>query len=222
MNQTRINILCILIICIMAASMILPIYFIGMSFGSGFSKGFAMGSDDAEVELYSNHTPVDLSFSVAPSEYGVMPDTLVTDDGQRLPMMLDRATVLIPDSTRSDALEWMIIGCYAAGVILFVCFVVAFVKFIININKGRIFVRKNIGLLRRIAWYLISVALLRCAGGIADDTMLSNMPVKLGAYEVTTYWTLPWSVLIIGLISLLMAEIWARGLQMREEQELTI
>ena len=52
--------------------------------------------------------------------------------------------------------------------------------------------------------------------------MLSNMPVKLGAYEVTTYWTLPWSVLIIGLISLLMAEIWARGLQMREEQELTI
>ena len=137
-------------------------------------------------------------------------------------MMLDRATVLIPDSTRSDALEWMIIGCYAAGVILFVCFVVAFVKFIININKGRIFVRKNIGLLRRIAWYLISVALLRCAGGIADDTMLSNMPVKLGAYEVTTYWTLPWSVLIIGLISLLMAEIWARGLQMREEQELTI
>ena len=112
MNKTSINILCILIICIMAASMILPIYFIGMSFGSGFSKGFAMGSDDAEVELYSNHTPVDLSFSVAPSEYGVMPDTLVTDDGQRLPMMLDRATVLTPDSTRSDALEWMIIGCY--------------------------------------------------------------------------------------------------------------
>ncbi len=204
----------------MAASMIIPAYYIGVSFGYGFKNGY--DNPDASYEEITSTSPYDLAFIYEPEKYSNLPDTLVTEDGRQFPMIITRATVIIPENNKTNALEWVTTICYCLVFALFICFIIEFVLFIININKGRIFVKKNVSRLRRIAWYLISLAILRCAGGFTDDYLLSCIPIKLESYTLSTYWTLPWSELIIGLIALLMAEIWARGLKMREEQELTI
>lgn len=210
-----------MIIGILAASMLLPAYYIGVSFGKGFTHGYerAENSDNlTDMEI----SPANVTFDYDWSKISAPTDTLVTEEGQRLPLIVTQAVVMVPDSHRDIAMETLMIISYLISFILFICFITVFIVFIININKGRIFIHKNVSRLRRMAWYLIGVAVFRCAGGLADDSLLSGTSLTVDGYELSATWTFPWTALIIGLLAMLMAEIWGNGIKMKEEQELTI
>lgn len=99
---------------------------------------------------------------------------------------------------------------------------IEFIKFIININKGYIFDNKNVKRLKRFSYYLISISVLKCVAGVIEDCLFSQLGLEMDGYSISSYWLLPWGTLLLGLLSLLMAQVWSRGIEMKEEQELTI
>ena len=55
-----------------------------------------------------------------------------------------------------------------------------------------------------------------------EDYMLSNLSLNLDGYTISSYWELPWDTMLLGLLALLMAQVWSYGLQLKEDQALTI
>lgn len=98
---------------------------------------------------------------------------------------------------------------------------VAFVFFVRNINKSKIFIHRNITLLRIVGWCLVVAGVIDTADG-CYDTFLATQTFNLVGYVVDYSSAANITGIIFGLFSLVMAEAFAIGLKMKEEQELTI
>ncbi len=220
MKKTSINILCILIICILAASVTIPSYMMGTAFITGFTKGWDETQDGAET--MESYMPVDLAFNPDEGSYYHPTDTIRMADGRELPVIIRRAVVILPEDASQITFNWISVGCMVAALVFSIMTVIEFAKFIIRINRGFVFVRANVKRLRRLAVYLLCLALMQSASGIIDDCMLSGFDLQLEGYSLSSYWLIPWTTCILGLMALLMAEIWARGIQLQEDNELTI
>jgi hypothetical protein len=118
-----------------------------------------------------------------------------------------------------------IIANLICGLIILAIVVVTIIKFIRlinNINRNKVFERCNVKLLRQLGILMLSLALVNIISGVYGEIIVARLPYELSGYTYSYYWQLPWGHILIGLVSLLMAQIWAKGIQMREEQELTI
>ncbi len=98
---------------------------------------------------------------------------------------------------------------------------VAFIIFVRNINKSIIFSRRNISLLRVMGWCLVAAGAIASADG-CYDTYIAQQVFSLEGYVVDYSSAVNITSIIFGLFSLVMAEAFAIGLKMKEEQELTI
>ena len=87
---------------------------------------------------------------------------------------------------------------------------IAFVQFILNVNRDKVFVKENIPLLR---WsgsgMLIPAVIFTC------HDLLSNVPTETVYNSYMDYF-------IFGFFCLIVAEAFAIGLKLKEEQDLTI
>ncbi len=218
-KKLSINFLCALIIIILGCSVLMSLYSLGYSFGSGFRAGI----DDKNEDI-SQAQMLDVYFDPSTEQYLSPTDTIAFTNGVKLPVTYTRGIVYSshPADKGTDWLTIMQILCYAAEGICFIMIVILFVQFIININKGKIFVAENVKLLRKIALWLIALALIIFCSGICQELAVSKMGLTLEDYNISAYWTMPWDILIIGLVALLMAQAWSRGIQLKEDQELTI
>ena len=133
-----------------------------------------------------------------------------------------RGTVTVPKKDIVSDYSWAVNILYACCLVLYVLLLIQFIRFIVNINRGNIFDNKNVTRLRRFAFYLISISVIKCLGGLIEDCMLAKMNLNLDGYELSTYWEMPWDTMLLGLLALLMAQVWSYGLQLKEEQSLTI
>ena len=98
---------------------------------------------------------------------------------------------------------------------------VAFVCFVRNANRDDIFTRKNIRLLRVVGWCLFAAGTIVTADGFYDIHM-ARQAFSLGGYVVDYGSAADFTNIIFGLFTLVIAEAFAIGLRMKEEQELTI
>lgn len=87
------------------------------------------------------------------------------------------------------------------------------------VAKSKIFEWANVKRLKYIGYGFILLFLLDAAGSIALFSIV-NGSVHLPNYRLDMEWDAIY--LILGLFSLLIAEIFARGLRLQEEQDLTI
>lgn len=213
MNKALINFTSIVIIAILAFSVFSPI----LSMVSGLND--AMVHDDTMIETY---TPVEIKMQSSMRTMLEPTDTIVFDNSEAYPMVVQGAVVMIPDSKVSMAPVNIFMIGYILNVVLFIALLVFFVRFIIRVNKGIIFERLNIRLLWRIALCLIAMSVLSIVSGIADMMTVSSLNLTLEGYELGANWTFPWTTLMLGFLSILMAEIWTRGLKLKEDQDLTI
>lgn len=224
MKKISINLLCVLILVLLAGMVLSPAFQFVTLFAQGFQKGWE------EAEMVKNGAEPDpaLTFSLdlqmrpTLETYINHPDSLVFNDGRKYPHVINHTALMVPDSHLSTALSWTSVGLYLVSFLLFILLMVQFIKFIINIDKGKIFVNKNIHRLKLFGWYLIAIAVLKCIAGWLEDIIISDMGLSIPGYELSAYWNVPWGTFLLGLLALLMARVWERGLQMREEQELTI
>lgn len=105
--------------------------------------------------------------------------------------------------------------------VLYIWAIVLFIRLVISINKSDIFNWRNVRRLRRIGGILI---IAFCCTGITAYLNLQGIEevFSLRGYELSLSDMLDTTILVVGLCSLIVGEIFAIGLRMKEEQDLTI
>lgn len=222
MKRTSITLLCILIMAALALSVIMPVYYLGYSFGYGVAHGLEHSGAACTQPATSTY---DLAFNPDIDLFLEPQDTIKTNDGRSFPVVIERAVIQIPDSDTDPAPGAPAVWSAIAGIlgaVTGVAVLVLFVRFVVNINKGRVFDHRNVRLLRLMGILLLAMSLLQVAQGLIDDYMLARTGFGLQGYALSTYWSIPWGSLLFGLIALLMAQVWARGLALQRDHELTI
>lgn len=221
MKKTSINLLCILIIGILTASVIMPAYYIGASLGKGFKTGLEIAEKQKSAEGIDFQT---VEFYLEPEANMLInpQDSVTFDDGRTYPMIVQHASVVVDSESVPRWPQWTWLVCYVLTLVICILLIVEFIKFVININKGEVFVTRNVTLLRRFALYLIVIASLNVVSGISQEILLSTLNLRLEGYAIGAYWMIPWSNLLLGLLALLIAQVWSRGIALEEEQQLTV
>ena len=101
-------------------------------------------------------------------------------------------------------------------VIVFICLLVyiytfaCFVRFILNVNHGEVFTWANVDLLRTVGWCI----------AVATVVMFAIMSPDID--NLWELWADAIGVVIEGIFILIMAEAFAIGMKLKEDQELTI
>lgn len=224
MNKVAINLLCILILTVLGATIIIPGGGLGYYFLIGFEKG--LNSEESVSEQTENPFE-NISVEAVPSSLIDTPralhDSIRFDDGRIYPVTFSSMKIHTGEKEPLPLQLHLVSGLAAVAIIvIYILMAVKFVKFVIHINKGEIFSNRNIRLLTWIGIFLLAIALLQTLIGVLDDISLSSLNLSLEGNTLTAHWGIPFSDFILGLMGLLMANIWRRGLQLKEEQELTI
>ena len=222
MKKTSINILCVVIILILAGSVMTPAYYLTSSALSGFVAGWNEAASGNELPESVSRSSVSLYFDPTVEKVLMPDDTVTFDDGRRYPMTVTRASILIKENETPAWSKWTGIVCTFGMLVCAIFLVIAFLKFIININRGEVFVEKNVRLLRRFSILLLVISGFQLLGGIMDDIMISRLNLKLEGYSLSAYWLIPWGNVLLGFLALLIAQVWYRGIRIEEEQKLTI
>lgn len=99
--------------------------------------------------------------------------------------------------------------------------VLQFIKFIRNINRSDIFCWTNVKLLRKLGKYLL-ITFVATAGSTCIHIWQLSQALEISGYSYN--WLNPFadSSLLLGVVAFVIAEVFAIGLKMKEEQDLTI
>ncbi len=220
MKKTSIYLLSIIVLAVLALSVILPsrrLVQLGVeTFSMGFSKGLAGEPDPVEG------SPIEISFVPSASTMIQPNDSIQFQDGRQLPFIIDNVIVMIPDEDAPDWTRW-VVWCLTPFKMFFICVILwKLIRFIINVSKARIFVSQNVTYLRQISFSLIAIAVIQIIAGSMQDFIFHQLHFTWPGYLLEAQWNFPWNNLLLGSIGLLFAQVWSYGLQIKQDQELTI
>lgn len=111
--------------------------------------------------------------------------------------------------------------CSLVMIIAGIFCLIQFFKLIRNINRGDIFSWKNVKYLRKLGWALILLFLCTFFTIVIGNYEAAQV-LELKGCEYSNIFAFSDPSFILGFISLLVAEVFARGLKLKEEQDLTI
>lgn len=211
--KTRLNIICILIFVAIASS-------IADTVGTGLHD-FLWGYQSANKEVEHAITN-DAFISLQPNEVGMYTDSVYnTKTGEWMPLQY-REVVVRTDINILSFTEQIIL-MLGVFIVLFLTIyqLVVFCKLIYAINKLKIFVWSNVLKLRKIGGAMLITFILNA---VYKYLYYSEYVEKISIpdYTISSAGMWDFQQLIPGLGILLMGEIFAMGLRLREEQELTI
>lgn len=221
--KKRLNILCLVVLLVLSYSVLRQGYYIFLGARMGAQTGMELGKGDSNLSAYKelmNLRGVDLiPSSMKPidffrdSVYNEKSKSYVPAGYSSLMISLD-----IHDSPGKVAGKILLVYLHL-GFSLWA--LVLFIRLIISINKSDIFNWRNVRRLRRLG--LALVVSFCCAFASAYLNFIGVDAVfSLEGYELTPSELASTITLVLGLCSLIVAEVFAIGLKMKEEQELTI
>lgn len=213
--KKRLNILCLLVFVTVAIGFLPFFYAVGVGFQTGV-EGTA--SQSAELDQFVEAPTVNLM----PARFVGLDHGTITNKvtGQTVDFWPERLVVNMEVSyprwfvVVNDVSRYMV---YA----LLIAIVVLFLKLIVRVNRGLVFEWRNVRLLR---W----LGAVELAGSIATTVIqiygASIVGRQFGVSGfVTDYFSYVSAMeLTVGLAALIVAEIFAVGLKMKEEQDLTV
>lgn len=217
--KRRLNILCLIVLLVLGYSVAETAYYVGMGAKAGFEKGFNKETSEEERNELSNMQIVQL----LPEYFG---ETILKDSvynaksGEYVPAAYAQIIV----SVNTQPVAWFKPVSILIFFIDFVAIIWAFVLFIrliIAINRSNIFNWKNVRRLRRLGVLLIVGF---CCNLLTAFLSVYNVEkvFAISGYSLTMGDMVQITSLVLGLSALIVAEVFAIGLKMKEEQELTI
>lgn len=215
--KKKLNLFCICIIIALALSTSM---IVGMSYQMA-STGFKIG-----YESTMKGTPIEIpNYQVALT----IPSDMLAETGT-VTNMKDSSTVAIkpimsmiamPVAKATSTLSY--IGGFLSWIMIIAAIyaLVQFFKLIRTINRGVIFDWKNVRILRKQGWALV-IAFIGyfVSMSIANHEIAQSIALNGCEFSMSVIFSDP--TLLLGFVSLLVAEIFAIGLKMKEEQDLTI
>ena len=230
--KKRLNILCAVVLLLMGWSVLEMGYYMMVGATTGFKAGWEYAKQQKEnpqaaktpaMETigqlqYMEH--VHLSPRTFDMEHWLADSVYNAKTQQYVPAMYAELMVSVPRE-ESAAMQ-------AAGTLLgllklaaSIWAIVLFIRWVVAVNRADIFTWRNVRRLR-----LMGVLMLvSCAATwLMEYLMLHDLEqaFALPGYELSLAGTVSLSVLLLGLCSLIVAEVFAIGLRMKEEQDLTI
>ena len=215
--KKRLNLICLGIVLAVLVSM----SFLFSTFYYGFKAGI-----DAYEQGAAGVEKLDVTYKMI----GTMPTDVITNetatainekDGSTVSILPFISMIGVPnekadatDSIFLSLLEWMVMICCIYAI-------VQFVKMIRNIHRNIIFDWANVKRLRRLGFSLI---LCFCCSLVtfAINNHLVSQVISLKDCDFSIAFQFSDPTLLIGFTSLLFAEIFAIGLRLKEENDLTI
>ena len=215
--KQKFKILCLLIF--LALAFIVSVYvFEGSTY---FRMGWNAGADRVKAENAGKDAFESYAINVIPSDLTKFPDS-VFNQKQHVwtPSIHDKLFVKAPVYTHSYLRTLLTVSeIMFVGIIILIISV--FIKFIININKNIVFDKKNVSILRRIGIYHLLGVFFNFMSTYTDFRIIKKI-IAIPDYEIKLNGAVESGMLIIGLIALLMAEVFAIGIKLQEEQDLTV
>ena len=217
--KRRLNILCLLVMLVMSYSIFESTYYLGSAFMSGFRASFKeeMKKYPERLSEISNMKAVEL-FS---DDFANLKDSVYNEkSGTFVPAMYSKLAV----SVEMEPNIWLRLVTMLSAfidVLSSILAVILFIKLIISINKSQIFDWRNV---RRLRWLggLLMLSFICSVIPVCTAFCELSGVFEIPGYSLTLYNAISSLTLVLGLMSLIVGEIFAIGLRMKEEQELTI
>ena len=186
-----------------------------------FKEDFMKGRTSA-VDAWGVGTKKSFNLSLVPVESYTMPDKLLNKKSGELDQVRIReAIVRTSVEKKANAIEmlWMF-PCSIIALTGFFMVVFNFLKIVFAVNKSIIFAWININRLRRVGIGFVVMFIIDAIVSVIQKSEALGL-IEFENYEIVNF-TYEGSLLLLGMISFLFAEILAAGLRLKEEQELTI
>lgn len=217
--KRRLNILCALVFLVL----MLSLYTAGYQFGSGFLAGMNLAKEKSELIEKNEDSMFSGDFrlvNIVPTTAMWQPDTIINAKTGERELAVYKEIAVRVAKDRSYTQLIISSSCSLLNIFISIAALIIFVLIISNINKSNIFEWKNVRRLRWLGGLLIISFILELLPkavnywGIKDVFALDNYMIAPFALQVTD--------MLLGLGCLIVAETFAIGLRMKEEQDLTI
>lgn len=220
--KRRLNILCVIVVLVLSYSV--------LETGYGFFIGAKLGVEAVEkngASLPAQHELMNMKYiSLRPQNFSMSGDGFFLDSvyneksGEQVPAMY--ASMIV--SVDGHPTIWQIVMVQGLSLLqmgVYIWAIILFIRLIISINKSDIFNWKNVRRLRRLGVALIIS--FCCTLSSAYLTLQSIGEVfSLRGYSFDLSGMVSTTMLVLGICSLIVGEVFAIGLKMKEEQDLTI
>lgn len=223
--KRRLNILCLIVMLVLSYSVLEHgyNYFLGVKAGVSASAEVAeKGSKPEDLHKLMNVKLI----SLMPNSFSVSNGTFLQDSvyneksGKYVPAAYSTMAVSVDNPSAmtgvyvSSLLTFIQLGLYIWAIVLFI-------RLIVSINKSDIFNWRNV---RRLRYLGVALILgFSCSFLVAYLSYRSVTEVfSLRGYDLIFSDVLDITMLVLGLCSLIVGEVFAIGLKMKEEQDLTI
>ena len=203
--KRRLNILCLVVMLVLSYSVLEQGYYIFLGAKMGAQTGLELGKKGSDIAAYKEL----MNLKVV----NLIPSSMESFDFFRDSVYNEKSRSYVPAAYSSLMVSVDSHDSLWA--------VVLFIRLIISINKSDIFNWRNVRRLRRLGMALVVSFCCTFASSYLDfigiDTVFS-----LHGYELSLSELVSTTTLVLGLCSLIVGEVFAIGLKMKEEQDLTI
>ncbi|WP_251623720.1 DUF2975 domain-containing protein [Odoribacter lunatus] len=196
--------------------------FFSREFKVGFQEGFQVGLEACQPNHLKTELHLKIPLERKAGKYQI-PVNCQVDSNILISTRITEIDAMIKGaysplySTLKDLLQTLGVLCYLIIVIILTLILSSIRK---SIKKGNIFSRNNIKLIRTIAILIISSSLLITLGRYLE---IQQMTQLLAGTEWKPVWDgINYKEIILGLIILIIGEIFVFGYDLKEEQKLTI
>ena len=183
-----------------------------ISFTAGWQEerdSFLAGSKSARAETPALYTPEGIPVEVRPLETTILDSLRNSKMNENLPYKIDKVSVAIVPSTWSN-----IVFCFGAfAVLAILAGIYCLIRVLISISKRNVFTHDNVVRMRVFTYSLLAFSILNALMEWLKQVSLPGYEIK--GFSMSEDWV---SLVVIVLFT----EIFAVGVKMKEEQDLTI
>lgn len=217
--KKRLNLFCLCVIAAFLLSVSGNVQMIVRIFINGFEIGMKAAEEGGEMPVL----PAYKQIHTMPTDLTEVTGTVTNlKDGSQLAIKPLVSLVECPSMPTSSAAAALWEAMAALVVIVgFIYTTVYFCKLIVQINRNIVFDWTNVKYLRRIGWGLIAIFFCAFVSVWITNYQLSQV-VALKGTEFNLLLAFSDPTFILGFIALLAAEVFALGLRLKEENDLTI
>lgn len=215
--KKRLNLFCLCVIAAFLLSVSGNVQMIVRIFINGFEIGMKAAEEGGEMPVL----PAYKQIHTMPTDLTEVTGTVTNlKDGSQLAIKPLVSLVECSSMPTSSAALWEAMAALVV-IVGFIYTTVYFCKLIVQINRNIVFDWTNVKYLRRIGWGLIAIFFCAFVSVWITNYQLSQV-VALKGTEFNLLLAFSDPTFILGFIALLAAEVFALGLRLKEENDLTI